>query len=132
MNTSLTPQQTFEKTIEDRLRKDMGELIPDEVLKEIVEKAMNKFFFEGEKTDSRYGTRIDPPWIVNVVKPLVEQQAREEVSKWCKENSEEIQKILEEVVGNNMGDLIRNGFNSITESIFNNFRYNLENALINR
>src|SRR5579859_7631864 len=58
-----TPQQRFEESIRDRLRADIGTLMPDEVLASLVERAVKDMFFTRRERQDRWNhTEILPSW----------------------------------------------------------------------
>ena len=60
---NMTPQEQFQNNIKDRLQKDIGDLIPDEVLKGMVEKSIKEMFFT-RKMD-KAGSDWSPKWQEN-------------------------------------------------------------------
>ena len=85
-------QAQFEAKIIEKLRKELGECLPDDVLKQLYAKAMHVLFLEERKTVDGYG-RVEnrnPPWFVEEVGKLVESTLREKVSAFVAENHEVI------------------------------------------
>jgi hypothetical protein len=101
-NTDLTAQQSFEEKLVDRIRKDIGELMPDAVLEEIVGKATHKVFFESKVVRDRYGSmdREEAP-VMAVVRDLLDKRVAECVREWIADNED---KVLDTI-----GDLVAGG-----------------------
>lgn len=98
--TALTPQQSFEQKLTDRIRESIGDLMPDEKLAEIVQRGMEEAFFKERTVERRYGDRVqEPSWAVVVVKELLDEKVKGEVSKWFVEHPDEIEKIIKDVIG---------------------------------
>lgn len=93
------PLSDFEKTISEKLRKDIGDLLPDEALQGLVNRAVENMFFSEreEKTGGFHSTTIKkPPFFVEEVSKLAEPMIREEVVKFVEENKALIQKQIQE------------------------------------
>jgi len=88
MPTELTPQETFEQKIRERVRADIGELLPDEALKALIVKAIEKIFFE--RPLERFGTPTQYSWFETEVKNMLRERIREAVQAHFKENGERI------------------------------------------
>lgn len=43
MTTQLTPQQSFEEKLKDRIRENIGDLMPDALLSQMIARAMSEF-----------------------------------------------------------------------------------------
>lgn len=91
MATELTTQQTFEENIKERLRRDIGDLLPDSVLSDLVTKAVNSLFFEPRKNRSQWGTEIyEKSWFLQEVEKLMKERIQEEVKTFFTENRNEV------------------------------------------
>ena len=96
--TALTPQQSFQQKLMDRIRDDIGELMPDEALSEIVGKAIEKSFFEERETkDGYYGHhRTEIPWLVKLTRDELNLRVHAAVTKWFGENDEKVRAMVQE------------------------------------
>lgn len=92
----LTPQQSFEEKVIDRLREDIGELIPDEVLADMVNKCMKKLFFTGKEVKNNWGqhVRTEPPLIEKTVKELMSQHVDSQVGRWLADNRDQVRELI--------------------------------------
>lgn len=77
MNEMMKPED-FQGLMVERLRADVGKLIPDEKLAELVEQVIQKMFFTRKETTSEYGSRIseEPSWFEVEVEKLLQERAR--------------------------------------------------------
>lgn len=108
-STQISPQKQFEDKVTDRLKSDIGELIPDEALSELVQRAMQTMFFEPKKTTNGQGYRSKtvrgPSFfeaeVLHQVKPLLER----EIKTWVNANEEGINIIIKEALSKE-GDVI--------------------------
>lgn len=80
---ALTPQQRFEEKLTDKLREDIGALLPDDVLANLVEKSMHEMFFKrgSEKEHSGWNAKTieTPSWFERQVKELLEPRINAEI-----------------------------------------------------
>lgn len=105
----LTPQESFEKKLTDRIRESIGDLMPDEKLAEIVERGMQEAFFKGRHVQERgyHGrTYEEAPWLVSAVKELLEEQAKAEVKKWLAEHPEEVERVMREWLEKGVAEIV--------------------------
>ena len=122
--TELTPQKSFQQKLEERIRKDIGELMPDEALAEIVNKAVEKAFFEDRVSTGRYGeTNRKPPWMVDAITELMEQQVRQAVEKWVADNNERLIQVVRERLDKGIVSAVINAL----DSIFSGFSFDMQN-----
>src|SRR5580698_1104647 len=92
----LTPQQQFENSIKDRLRKDIGDLLPNEVLAELVKKAIEDMFFVKRTTRDSYGyTTTSVSWFEEEVAKQMKTQIAETIKAHFIENGRIIAKAIE-------------------------------------
>jgi hypothetical protein len=93
-NTSLTPQQAFEKKLEEKIRADIGELIPEEALAELVKRAIEKVFF----TKGGYYNNPSYSWFEEAVRTALTSQIRDVVTKYMADHKDEMGKrVFEEI-----------------------------------
>lgn len=95
------PLETFQKKVTDKIRQDIGQMLPEEVVKALFQKAIEEEFFEPriEWTGYNNNTRVDKPsWFVEAIskeaKSLIEAHVKEFFESKKPEISEEIKKFL--------------------------------------
>lgn len=112
--TELTPQQKFEDKLRERLRADIGDLIPDEVLKELVDKTIQKGFFE-QRRDGKGS------WFEEEVRKLLQSRIQEIIQRYMKDNRDAIAtKATEIIVANGprmLGNVLVSMFSGSAYSI---------------
>lgn len=78
ISTAIAPQALFQDKLVERLRSDIGDLLPDEALKKLVEETIQRTFFT--KTKGEYGRESDS-WfekeVQSLMRPLLEQKVKE-------------------------------------------------------
>ena len=53
MTTELTPSQNFEQKIKEKLTKDIGDLMPDELLVSLIERSIEDCFFKDRHSEEK-------------------------------------------------------------------------------
>jgi hypothetical protein len=94
VSTELTPQQQFEEKIKEKLRIDVGNLLPDSVLADMVSKAVNNMFFTKVHNSNGYHTREEPSWFEKAVAKELEQKLSLTIEKYMKDNETVIQEAV--------------------------------------
>ena len=107
--TALTPQQSFEEKVKDRLRENIGDLMPDEVLAEMVKKAMDEMFFtrREKRTNDYYGrTEVFPSWFEEEVSGVLKQRVLDEVKVAVEAKREELHEIASKLIIEQLPNLV--------------------------
>ena len=118
-----TPQQEFEQRIKDRLAEDMGKLMPDEVLAEMVNRAMNDAFFK-ERVVERDGynrTTVKPPWFVEAMRELLEEQVKAQCATWFEKNQDTMEELVRDLVQDGLLNAIINRVNTQLQFTMDDF-----------
>jgi hypothetical protein len=75
MSTELQSKQAFEDAIKERLRGSIGDLMPDEVLTGLIEKAIQEMFFTRRIQKRQYGGEDHfPSWFEEQVGELLKSR----------------------------------------------------------
>jgi hypothetical protein len=92
----------FEQKILERLRNDIRELLPEDALKKLVERAVDETFFKERRIEGRYGgmERIDPGWFVTEVTKSAEPMIREAVEQFVADRRDVIQQAIDKFLTN--------------------------------
>jgi hypothetical protein len=128
----------FEAKLKDRIREDIAELIPDEVLAEMIRKTINDQFMQTRKIcenpdASSYYQRWkeSPPWLLEVVQPLIKTQIDAHVTGWAQENSEKIAEMVRAEIGESGEKAITRAISSVFSSAFVGLEMNIRNNIQN-
>lgn len=97
---TVNPQQQFEEAIKNRIRADIGDLIPDEVLAGLVEKAIQSMFFTKKVEKKQYGNDIHyPSWFEDEIERCIRGQIQKTVEAYFEKHGDKIsQAVSEELV----------------------------------
>ena len=127
--SELSHKETFEQKIKERIRDDIGNLMPDEVLAEIVSKSVMDIINQPEQPETMYG-QAKPPFIERVVRELLEQKINALIV-----DNEELSKNIDESIAKNMKDIKENFgaslFDSFLSGIGSSLHFQVENRLNN-
>lgn len=130
--SELTPQQQFQERIADRLRDDIGDLLPDEVLSEMVQRALQEMFFAKRHVSDGYRTRENPSWFEETVERRLREQIHNHITAYFKDNREELNSAIKGAINNGLADLLSaavlSGFTGAGSAIGNDVGYALANG----
>lgn len=82
------PMEEFRQRVLEKLRADIGAMLPDEALTGLVQQAVKEQFFAERKLTDSYGRVTDskPSWFVEEVAKLGEPIIREHIRHWMADN----------------------------------------------
>lgn len=97
MSTEVMSQQAFQERMTERLREDVGRLIPDDKLAQLVEQAIQSMFFTRKVEPKTYGRDVEyPSWWEKAVHDTLKDMLRAHISGWITANADRLEKALEE------------------------------------
>jgi hypothetical protein len=77
MSNELTPLQAFQERVSEKIRKDIGEMLPEDVVKALFDKAVDETFFKPRTISSGYDRKELPSWFIEEItkagKPILEK-----------------------------------------------------------
>jgi len=117
---ALTPQQSFEEKVKSRLKENIGDLMPDEVLQDMVKKAMQEMFFtRREKKQEGWSgrTEVFPSWFEDEVSRLLKDRVLEEIKIGIENKREEIRKAASELITEKLPEFITSQLLNIVTGI---------------
>lgn len=96
---NLTSQQQFEQNLMERLRKDIGELLPDEVLSEMIKSQLEAMLLKERPVAptsfySNTPTPPKPPLLQELIKELLLDAVKEEIKVWLADNDEAVRELI--------------------------------------
>lgn len=128
--TDITPQQAFEDLIKDRIRDDIGKLMPDEALQKIIEKAIEGAFFTQRITkEGSWHERVEPSWVEKHIRSLLEAQVRAHVDKWFQDNRERMSEIIETGIKETMPGMLVKLLEGFWDAKLYSFQANLQSLM---
>lgn len=100
----MDPLKAFQEKVADKLKKDIGELLPPEVLDGMVAKAIKETFFAPTKTKQLsypYHEVEGPSWFVKAVSEQAKPLLEAEVKKFVKSKSALLEEALTKFLTDN-------------------------------
>lgn len=123
--TPADPIKAFQDKVTEKLKADIGALMPDEVLAGLVQRAVEEQFFKPRKirdpSQGSYGDRVidAPGWFVAEVathaKPMIEAA----VKRYVEEHKDEIDKAIKQFMSEQ--NLLLMGLTAMHSQVFNDF-----------
>ena len=120
-----TPVEQFREKVADRIRGDIGSLMPDEMLQQIVKETIEVELNRPVNPGTGYH-REQTPWIrkeiLSVLKPSIEKVVAAEITR--------AEKDIEKMVKEEIKELIPGMFANILMTMLKGQSYGLENAVM--
>lgn len=87
------PMEEFKDKISSKIREDIAGLIPEDVIKQLIERAVEEQFFKPRIENdpyNHYNKKEKPSWFVELVVKHSEEYIKEEIKRYAEENKEVI------------------------------------------
>ncbi len=135
-NTNLTATQSFEEKIKERLTKDIGDLIPDEALVAMIEKATEDCFFEDQRKETGTGFNSKTIYEDSVFKKLVKELLAERMDNairgWIDDNQELMAKELKSFIETSAEEAVMKGIVSMFHLPFESMKFQIQSEITNK
>jgi len=127
----LTPSQTFEEKMMERMKASMGDLMPDDVLKKLMEKAIDKAFNSPTELKDEYGRAIksSESWLQTFLRVELESRMQVLAKEWITENKEQVLKLVSDKLDLDVATMFASGFTQLFQSSLFNIRNEITTAL---
>jgi hypothetical protein len=131
--TELTKTDTFQQRMFERIRESMGDLLSEDDLKELLERTIEKSFFEERivQSSSYYGNDQKKPslfqeLVTEQVQPMVEKA----ITVWLQVNSEQVTSTIEAVLKDGMLSALSKAIEYKMQIPVMNLRQEISNKLL--
>jgi len=105
--TAVVPTKTFEEKMTDKIKDSIGDLIDPEALKVLVEKGIQKAFFEPRTVrKDQWSTGVQISLMEEIVTKLLEEQIRLAATEFITSKADEIGAIVHDVLEKGAGDML--------------------------
>lgn len=137
MSNELTPQESFQEKMKERVTQGIGDLMPDEMLKQLIEKAIDDAFFKPQKQvigSGYHQKQVDgPSWFEEHLSKLIEPMLKEKINEWMQrpENAEVILKEIKPFLERSSNDAILSAFSQAFGANLQNMQWQLQTQLQN-
>jgi hypothetical protein len=96
------PMQDFQEKLVKRVREDIRELLPDDAINGLIERAVTESFFTETVTQDRWGGKTrEPSWFVKEVVKAAEPLLKAAVERYVAAHPAEIEKVIENFLEKN-------------------------------
>ena len=129
----VVPSQVFEEKIKDRLRRDIGDLIPDEVLAQLIQRSINSIFFEPIVQKSNYGHILEskPSWFQETVENLLRKEVDRLLRDYIENNREALKNEFTKILETKGPELVANFFMGVLLGQQSSMVWNIQQTLQN-
>lgn len=138
MTAEIQASQKFEERLFQKIRDSIGELMTEKELKELVDKSVQKLFFDPRKElvkDNRYYNSttevIKPSKFHELIQELVEPSLKAEIAKWLNEHPEVVKEAIDQALEGGLAQACLRAINAQWQSSFANMQISLQNSLQN-
>jgi hypothetical protein len=112
----LTPMQSFEQKLSDKLRNDIGDLIPEDALLLMIEKSIDNVFFKTRAVTEGTGFHakviLKPSVFEETLKELLSPMFAKAMEKHVGENADKINQMIESTFKGDADQLAINAIRS--------------------
>lgn len=123
MPEQLTPLQSFQEKVRDRIVKDFTELIPQDAVDEMVKRAIDEAFFKERRVEESTGyyknTVTKQPLLVEMAEKEARAVFEKAVKEWIAANEETVMQALRSVFEQSAGDVLLKAFGAIFSQTVN-------------
>jgi len=135
VSTELAPMQAFTEKLQDKIRNDIAGMLPDDIIKAMVEKATHSLFFD--RTKRNVGSDYNPAWkyepsvfeqlVAETVKPIIEEKIREQIAT----HKDTVEATIKKAVEDGMSKLAFKYLNDVLFAAMTSNDWNFQNAVMN-
>ncbi len=128
------PQVTksFDERIMDMMRENVGSLFTPEDLKKIVERGIEKLFFESRLVSSSYGRNdFKPSLSEELVEKHIKEQVKIAIADWIQNNPEKILPIIETTISIGITKHIVNAVENAFQNVLFQFGESIKQQILN-
>lgn len=128
MKDEITVKETFEERLKERIKGDIGDLIPDELLSSMVSNSINDILVKPRETKNSYGGVIDskPGLLEEITRDLLTEQIKEYIIK-----NEELNKLISDAIESKINDAVCHLGTSIMDQCIGSIKHNVDFMITN-
>lgn len=141
MNTNVSTNTTFQERMFERIKAQMGELMTDEELKQILDRGIGEAFFkerivvenagsyreEKRNLESHFTTMLREE-----LRDKAQQHAKARVEQWFAENPEVFRAAVDEAIATGFAQVVMNHVNAHLLGPLSMLQSNVNNMMMNR
>lgn len=133
MTTAITTQTTFQDKIRQRIFDSIGDLMTDEELKGLIDKAMQAAFFQEREVKDIYNrTTTHPPFLIELLQNLLKERVLDVIDDWLNNHQDDIKKAVDSTIQAGIGTAILRAVEIQFENRINQLGYDLRQSFTQR
>jgi len=133
MAETMLPQvsKSFEERMIDMMKENAGNLFTPDDLKKIVERGIDKMFFDKRSSTSPYGYREETKNSLSeeLIIKFMQEQVRIAVKGYIKDNPEKVLELINKLMREGMGNFILKALEAFFQQSFFNFTESIKNQI---
>jgi len=106
MSGEIATTQNFQERMFERIKDQMGDLLSEEDLKVILERSIEKAFFEPQTYERGYRTEVEQSPFVKMIERELHSRVHTIADKWMSENKDRIEELIRDCLGKGFTKLI--------------------------
>ena len=111
--------------MKNRIKESIGDLITDEQLTVLLEKALDEMFLQERIVTVNYNTTRKAPLLYEIIKECLQAQVYEVCREYVKNNQEIVEKTLDQVIKDGAGEALVRGLTGMFNVHLMNLRHNI-------
>jgi hypothetical protein len=133
MTTEITVTKSFEERMMNMMKENVGTLFTPDDLKKIVEKGIEKMFFEKRTTTSAYSYREETKNSLSeeLIIRFMQDQVRIAVGGYIRDNPEKILVLINKLMSEGMGNFILKSLETFFQQSFLQFGDSIKQQIQN-
>lgn len=131
-STTITPMQTFQERVKEKLRDTIADLLPDEALQELVKRVIDEEFFTKRRIPGQgWGAQdiIKPSQFQEMVLEAAKPIIQDLVKQTLRDNAEKVQASLDESVKKGLVSLMIQHMDGLIAGEIQKQGWNIQAAL---
>jgi len=135
-SNQLSPaERDFQEKMKERMRAAMGDLMPDEVLRGIVERGINEAFFARPELPKNHWNdtqKFGEAWMVTFVREDLRKQVETHIKTWMADNPDKIVAIMQQTFDTGLVKTVINTLGRLFQPAFDNLQAEKQDGLWTR
>ncbi|MDF0750338.1 hypothetical protein NLU14_08850 [Marinobacter sp. 71-i] len=101
ITTNKSPMEEFQDRVKDKLKADIGSMLPDDVLAQLTQRAVDEQFFKERRAPNPRGYGSDvarPSWFVEEVAKIAEPIIRSHIEQFIETSKADIEAAIKQYI----------------------------------
>jgi len=129
MSNEIAKASTFQERMFEQIRSQMGDLLTEEELKDILSTSIEKAFFSARTSGTGYNKTEKEPLFIELVRTELTPAIEKGAKQWVLDNQDRIDEILQKQLGDNAAAMVANAFSCLMAAPLQQFSFDLQSRL---